>query len=101
MGGVGDPVLRGRGIEQGRGSMQLTGEEACWLMLGRESKIASSLEEQQWSFSEGSSKRQHSGHVDVETRTTKTLVKFGGGEVIGQACHRSFIELPRLSMAVQ
>lgn len=57
MGGVGDPVLRGRGIEQGRGSMQLTGEEACWLMLGRESKIASSLEEQQWSFSEGSSKR--------------------------------------------
>lgn len=64
--------------------MQLTGEETCWPMLGRDYKLASSLEEQQHPFSEGSSKGQHS---DVETSTTKTpgggKGRGGGGDLPG------------------
>lgn len=83
VGGVGNPVLRGQGIDQGRRSMQLTGEEACWPTLGRDSTIASFLEEQQCCFSEGSSKGQHSDPTNVETGTTKTLVGRGRGDPPG------------------
>lgn len=48
--------------------MQVTGEGACWPSVGREFKIASLVlgRGNQGSFSEGSSREQHSDPVDVQ-----------------------------------